>query len=565
MAMLTLFKCAYFIAKEDSAIMKFGELITLLERCSCPNLPRQLYRNRDGCHELVTVIGNTLECELAKMMQDSSYIGIMVDESTDLSIRKNLLLYINLLSSTGDVNSYFGNLTEMKTCDAPVLTEAIVLFLNKNQIDFTKVAGLGSDGASVMVGKNNGVGAMLKRLNPFMLSMHCVAHKLVLASENAASTVPYCRYHHSTLRGLYNYFHTSPNKYSILKVMMEVLQDPVVHLQQVHSIRWLTMHRAVEAVRKCFPSLLSTLCTLGDNDCVAKGLYNSIRSYKFVVFTHFLCDILGMLAFLSRFFQKDNLDFSQVESAVRATISDITETYLAQDGSVGGEHLTEILAHLQNPLIREDHEIVMKPSDRQECFTSIRLFAEAVVHNIEERFPDLPIWSSLRIFDSLSYPSKATQLRGFGNEHVKILMDHFGQGKMVDGIEFEPMIDSSTFQREWTIFKRFVFDNYRSLTFKELSKEIITKKSISFPAISNLLKFIIVLPMSSVPCERGFSQHNRIRSKLRQTLDVNTVKSLMFIAVNGPDGDNFDYYQPLQHWKSHRNRSIYSSTSNKVI
>ena len=51
--------------------------------------------------------------------------------------------------------------------------------------------------------------------------MHCVAHKLALASESVASAVPYCTQHQSTLGGLYTYFHTSPNHYSVLKEMME--------------------------------------------------------------------------------------------------------------------------------------------------------------------------------------------------------------------------------------------------------------------------------------------------------------------------------------------------------
>ena len=288
-AILTLIKAAYFIAKEDLAILKFEELINLLERCKCPHLPRELYRNRDGCHELVTVIGDCIESEIVELMCNSPYVGLMVDESTDLSVRKNLLLYVNIMTSAGDVDSYFANIAEMKQCDATALTEVIVEYLGEKQIDVSRVAGLGSDGASVMTGKHNGVGAKLKKLNPFMLSMHCVAHKLALASENAASAVPYCTQHHSTLRGLYNFFHTSSIHYSVLKEMMEILNDPMVHLQQVHTIRWLTMHRAVEAVRKCFPSLLSTLSTIAsaENDPVAKGLYDSIRTYKFIVCTHF--------------------------------------------------------------------------------------------------------------------------------------------------------------------------------------------------------------------------------------------------------------------------------------
>ena len=42
-----------------------------------------------------------------------------------------------------------------------------------------------SDGASVMLGKNNGVAAILKREIPHLYEQHCVAHREDLAFEDA--------------------------------------------------------------------------------------------------------------------------------------------------------------------------------------------------------------------------------------------------------------------------------------------------------------------------------------------------------------------------------------------
>ena len=187
-AILTLFKVAYFVAKEDVAILKFK---ALLERCHCPHLTRELYHNRDACHEMITILGDCLKLQLVELIHNTPFAGIMIDESTDLSVRKNLVVYINVLSKSGDVFCYFAHLAEMKQCDAEALTEAIIQYLNQRKIDISKLSGLGSDGASVMVGKHNGVGARMKCLNPFMLSNHCVAHKLALAGENSASSLPY--------------------------------------------------------------------------------------------------------------------------------------------------------------------------------------------------------------------------------------------------------------------------------------------------------------------------------------------------------------------------------------
>ena len=86
-------------------------------------------------------------------------------------------------------------------------------------------------------------------------------------------------------------------------------------------------------------------------------------------------------------------------------------------------------------------------------FCNICQFAKAVILNIEERFSDLPLWSSMKI---ASYP---TQLHEFGNEDVDILLSHFSKSQVVDNVVHKEVVDTSLFQREWPIFKRSVFDN----------------------------------------------------------------------------------------------------------
>ena len=49
---------------------------------------------------------------------------------------------------------------------------------SKNSYD--KLVGLGSDGASVMMGRHSGVGVRLKSVAPFLVHTHCVAHSYAL-------------------------------------------------------------------------------------------------------------------------------------------------------------------------------------------------------------------------------------------------------------------------------------------------------------------------------------------------------------------------------------------------
>ena len=58
--------------------------------------------------------------------------------------------------------------------------------LGARGIDCQKVIGFDSDGAPVMIGKVNGVGVRLAGVSPFLMHIHCVAHRCALVASSAA-------------------------------------------------------------------------------------------------------------------------------------------------------------------------------------------------------------------------------------------------------------------------------------------------------------------------------------------------------------------------------------------
>ena len=63
-----------------------------------------------------------------------------------------------------------------------------------------------SDGATVMLGCNNGVQAKLKSLVPHLLEFHCIAHREALSVSQAYQRVDYFVQLESTLRAIYSFF-----------------------------------------------------------------------------------------------------------------------------------------------------------------------------------------------------------------------------------------------------------------------------------------------------------------------------------------------------------------------
>ena len=82
----------------------------------------------------------------------------------------------------------------------------------------------GSDGASVMIGKNNGVAARLKRnANSKILNIHCICHRLALACTDTLGDISYIKHVQLWLLQQWRLFENSPKKLAVyLKTQLQM-------------------------------------------------------------------------------------------------------------------------------------------------------------------------------------------------------------------------------------------------------------------------------------------------------------------------------------------------------
>ena len=149
-----------------------------------------LYSHALSYQDMEDCLAEAAEEELDDLIKKSDYIGVMVDESTDISVFKKLLIYSKVCVN-GQPAIVFGANVAIQDGKAATVYKAIVDFLEMKKIPMDKVIGFASDGASVMVGRKTGVTTLLKQANPFLISIHCIAHRLALAAAGAASCCPY--------------------------------------------------------------------------------------------------------------------------------------------------------------------------------------------------------------------------------------------------------------------------------------------------------------------------------------------------------------------------------------
>ena len=100
-------------------------------------------------------------------------------------------------------------LQAFNSCNAAAITATVIKDLEDNGLNQEKLNGLTTDGASVMLEKDDGVAAKLKEKAPALVNVHCVCHKLALACIDSVSSLNFIKNVETALRQLWQWFENS--------------------------------------------------------------------------------------------------------------------------------------------------------------------------------------------------------------------------------------------------------------------------------------------------------------------------------------------------------------------
>ena len=235
----------------------------------------------------------------------------MADETTDVAVIKDVIFYARFLDKQRKVRTAFIGMVEVADGCAATIMGVLTKLCEDNELDLEhKLVAFGSDGASVMIGRRNGVSALLKQIAPWIIANHCVAHRLALATAQAADEVPYIKKFKAIFGQLYRFYSYSGVRMAGLKEIQDVLNDPRLKLTEAKDVRWLSHARAVSNLRRCLPLVLVSLDREASerHDAQALGLPTFLKKANFVATLLLLCDILPPLASLSRSLQRQDLN-----------------------------------------------------------------------------------------------------------------------------------------------------------------------------------------------------------------------------------------------------------------
>ena len=521
-------RTVYCMAKNGISARNFEPLMKLQQVNGCTHAD-DYYKKPEIVCEMETVLSDQIEKSLLKNITNSPYIGLMLDETCDITVEKKLVIYCRYIKEGQVYTAYVGNKT-VTDCTAEGLKVALCDFLQSSGIlpedDYSSLMGLGTDGAAVMVGCRGGLGVKLKEKNNMLIQVHCIAHRLNLAASQASSGIPYMQDYHRYIQLLYRFFSDSQVRYDKLRELQTLLHCEVKQVPEGTSVRWLSVESAVKMIFGHFDAIVLALEDDKDKTGKAAGLWKFFTTSVCLLVTALLIDVLTCIGILSLTFQKDSVNLSSIRHNVDSAIS----TFRTMRN--GSETVNTVLQELGN---NDGSEVKYKDitikhnQNLTRQFESVRgSFLDKLIDNLETRFPENELYI-LECFDKVFNPKRYpdNNLLAYGRDQLNTLCDHYSN-----------LVTVERCKGQFLQFKHFVVSHKQDYgDFEKFTKLILTDYADVYPDLVLLASIALVIPVSSAPCERGFSQQNILKSKLRNRLNPDRLNRLLMIRLNGPDED----------------------------
>lgn len=162
-AIIKALKVVYWLASENIPLSKYESFLTICKQLDIPGMEplstggsnRVNYCSYYAANELLNALCTAIDEDINSLIAKSPYISVLCDESTDISNTARMTINFRLINpETGAVKSVFINDIEYEDGTGEGLCGEIIKVLESRNINTGKVVGLGTDGASVMTGKD---------------------------------------------------------------------------------------------------------------------------------------------------------------------------------------------------------------------------------------------------------------------------------------------------------------------------------------------------------------------------------------------------------------------------
>ena len=410
------------------------------------------------------------------------------------------------------------------------------------------------DGASVNFGRSSGLMKRLSNGRDWLITFHCVNHRVELAVKDAFKTSDFVVVDQFYM-GVYNLLKNSGKIKGEIKEAAKALDIQHYVLSKITGTRFVGHRRkAYDRLLQIWPALIAAFeNVVADRKTVKttkeklNGYLDKLRSYKFLSMTCCYVDILDSITPTSKIFETENLMPYEVMPIVKETLANIDDIIQADSSdlsshvamfTIRGKQLAASFLRADDTRkekeMREKIEILLddisdlKSSSVESAMNTKIELCESLKVLIESRFESFqnPIFNDMMWFD----PKNWSKDKSYGNDQIKRMSEAF-KVPLQNSTEY----NETAALKEWKSLRNFVNANHRQgedIRATEIWEKIFQYKQREYPNMCVLAQIIICLSASNSSVERAFSLLTLLLSDKRLSMKHVTMQQLMLINLN---------------------------------
>ncbi|XP_006813468.1 zinc finger protein 862-like [Saccoglossus kowalevskii] len=474
-------------------------------------------------------------------------------------------MYLRVFDDGRPTTKYF-SLQALERADSKgMLTSIDAAFDKEFQIDAQtwkeKLVGFGADGAAVNFGQRQGVSAKLRADIPHLVSVHCVAHRLELAIKHALEQCKYFKEIEDFLVNIFKFYKNSPLNWSNLQLAGETTNVKVYKPSNVLGTRWIGHHeRAIINITKNYSAMFTHLDQVTitgqsiDAKNKAKGFCRKLQFYRFTKSLYVMMDIYTVLSRLSLMFQKNDSSVETVDTCFQAALSNLRE--LRENP---GPREMEFNNHITidnddikflDVTCRAERGGTLTQQEYDEMVNRDKMtLIQNTIDQLEVRFTsfsDNQVLNGCKVINQRNWPiDNVGDLLEYGQIEIQQLITHF------QDLLIRRSCKINDIPLEWRQLKLILRDTAITqphLTYLDFWQRLLRHMPEEFVNILTLVKIVLLIPIHTSECERGFSIMGKIKTDWRSSLTTEKLNELLRIKLLGQPLHKFNPQPAIMTW-----------------
>jgi hypothetical protein len=376
-------------------------------------------------------------------VRKSPFFGIIIDLSTDGANRENMLVYVTYWNthSMSPVVSYLCCVRLLGKTSGTIF-EAIQKICDVCDFDLQhKMKVFCADGDNSMQGHRQGLTGHLRRFCDSVLTMHCAAHRHVLAVSSVADKFEMLQDLDLLIRDTHTLFKCRPKLVALWQLFAKQHGVTAFSFPVFNKTRWFSRWQCVKRLVDNYPVLVRFLFHMvnGSLDwAVAKPLLSQLTNASTVVMLFAVADVLEPLDRSRKLFETSGMKLSELTAPLRSLHDRLSALADADTlHSFGGKYMSQLREFWDDRSTTEDKIVLCFPEHTWTITLRDGTMSQdvipqlcSIIHSIQEqlsvRFPasERGVANLLSIFeiDSFRYMSVA-ESHTFGDTEIVDLLE----------------------------------------------------------------------------------------------------------------------------------------------